>query len=120
MISASVSAIGIIIGSSAYAADMSVKPAPAPYVPYNWTGFYVGGQFGWGWGTQQVTNVTATSSVPAGFVDNPMNLSGALGGFYYGYNYQFNNQFLVGIDGDFSWSDVDGTSTDFGPIDHHT
>jgi outer membrane immunogenic protein len=121
LISTGIFGLGVIIGSPAFAADMGVRgPAPAPYIPYNWTGFYGGIQAGGGWGTQQVTNVTATDSVPAGFVDSPMDLSGALGGFYYGYNYQFNNQFLVGIDGDFSWTGVDGTSTDIGPLNGHT
>ena len=84
-----------------------------------WTGLYVGGQFGGGWGTSQTTNVTATSAEPAGTVDGPTGLSGALGGLYAGYNYQM-NQYLVGIDGDFSWSSVDGDSTDIGLTNGHT
>ncbi len=91
----------------------------AEATPYNWTGFYVGGQFGGGWGTSQTTNVTATPSEPAGSVDSPIDLGGALGGFYAGYNYQM-NQYLFGIDGDFSWSGVDGDSTDIGITNGHT
>jgi len=120
-LSAAALAIGVIFGSSAYAADMAVKgPAPAPYVLYNWTGFYAGIEAGGGWGTEQVTDITATSSAPAGFVNNSIDMKGVLGGFYYGYNYQFNNQWLVGIDGDFSWSTIDGSSTDIGPLDGDT
>jgi len=105
----------------ASAADMSVKAPPAaPVAPiYNWNGFYAGIQAGGGWATAQTTNVTATTSVPAGFVDSTANFSGVLGGFYYGYNYQFNNQWLVGIDGDFDWADLTGTSTDIGPLNGH-
>jgi opacity protein-like surface antigen len=42
----------IVIGmSSAFAADMPVKapPPPAPAAPYNWSGLYVGGNFGGAW-----------------------------------------------------------------------
>jgi outer membrane immunogenic protein len=49
----------------------------------------------------------------------PKKTRGALGGFYYGYNYQFSNQWLVGIDGDFDWSDLTGTSTEIGPLNGH-
>src|SRR6516165_10607848 len=43
----------IVIGVSipAFAADMPVKapPPPAPTAPYNWSGLYVGGNFGGAW-----------------------------------------------------------------------
>lgn len=96
--------------ASASAADIAAKaPAPVPYVPPPiWTGFYVGGQLGWGWATSQLTNVTATSSFPAGFVEPSVSSNGPLAGFYAGYNYQLNNQFLVGVDGDISWTDITG------------
>jgi outer membrane immunogenic protein len=105
----------------ASAADMPMKSAaPVPYTAaaYNWTGIYVGVQAGGAWGTNQGTDNTGSVSVPPGFEGVPTNLSGALGGFYGGYNYQV-NQYLVGIDGDFSWSGVTGTSADIGPLNHH-
>jgi outer membrane immunogenic protein len=97
----------------AEAADMPMKAAPpVPYsAAYNWTGVYAGGQVGWGWATSQATQLAATPSFTAGTVSNPTNFAGLLGGFYGGYNYQF-NQFLVGIDGDYSFSDLTGTSQD--------
>ena len=38
------------IAAPASAADMAVKAAPVPYVApmYNWSGFYIGGNGGWG------------------------------------------------------------------------
>jgi outer membrane immunogenic protein len=119
LISASIFAIGIIIGSSAYAADMAVKAppaAPAPYVAYNWTGFYVGGEFGVGWGSSTATVVTAPAIT--GFPVGSMSTGdrrGALGGIYGGYNYQI-NQFLVGIDGDYTWADLTGDHTEVSPV----
>jgi opacity protein-like surface antigen len=107
--------------AAASAADMPMKSAaPVPYAAaYNWTGLYVGIQAGGAWGTERSTNITGTTSVPPGFVGAATDLSGALGGVYGGYNYQV-NRYLVGIDGDFSWSGVTGTSTDIGPLNGHS
>ena len=47
----SVALIAISVSIPAHAADMAVK-APAPTVsvaPYNWSGLYVGGNFGGAW-----------------------------------------------------------------------
>jgi outer membrane immunogenic protein len=107
---------------AASAADMPMKSAAAvPYTAaaYNWTGLYVGVQAGWAWGTEQTTDNTGSTSVPPGFQGGPTNLKGALGGLYGGYNYQI-NQYLVGIDYDFSWADATGNSTDIGPLNGHT
>ena len=104
---------------AASAADMALKaPPPVPSVAYNWTGFYLGGELGGGWASQQSTVLTQTSpttAFPPGFASNPVNMSGVLGGFYAGGNYQI-NQFLVGIDGDYTWADLTGTGSDLSPI----
>jgi outer membrane immunogenic protein len=99
---------------AASAADMPVKAPPVPYVAApasNWTGLYLGGQIGWGWATNQSTQLAATPSTLAGTTDKQVNSNGFLGGVYGGYNYQF-NQFLVGVDGDYSAADVIGTGAD--------
>jgi outer membrane immunogenic protein len=114
---------------AASAADMAVKappPAPAPYAPYNWTGVYGGVEVGGGWATTQFTVVNTftsfTPSFPAGFVSNPIDMSGFLGGFYGGYNYQI-NQFVIGVDGDYTWAALHGTGLDVSSVDgdigHH-
>lgn len=93
-----------------YAADLPVKaPAFAPAAMSNWTGFYVGGQFGGAWASTTPTAVDATGAFLAGTVLNAETPSGVLGGIYGGYNYQF-NQVLVGVDGDFSWVSLSGGS----------
>jgi outer membrane immunogenic protein len=102
--------------SVASAADMPTK-AP-PYVPaaaYNWTGFYVGGQVGGGWASSTTTDVDGTSAFRAGFVDSAISYSGVLGGGYAGFNYQI-NQFVIGVDGDYSWADLTGSSTELSPL----
>jgi outer membrane immunogenic protein len=104
--------------NAAAAADMALKaPLVAP-IPYTWSGFYVGGQVGGGWFANQVTNgpnpADGTVNFPPGFVHNTANGSGWLGGGYAGFNYQI-NQFVVGIDGDYSWANLTAGTSDIGP-----
>jgi outer membrane immunogenic protein len=106
-------AISAVMGTPASAADMSIK-APAP-VPYNWTGFYLGGEVGGGWATDTVTHDAASTLFPNGFVDSSVHPSGVLGGIYGGYNYQINH-LVLGIDGDYTWSHLSGTATETTPI----
>jgi len=128
LISASVFATAIIIGSTAYAADMAVKappPAPAPYAAYNWTGIYGGVEVGGGWATSTTTIVnTFTSFTPAFPAGSSFttDYSGFLGGLYGGYNYQI-NQFVVGVDGDYTWGTLNGSLTKVatdGDVANHT
>jgi outer membrane immunogenic protein len=105
--------------SAGRAADMPVKAPVYRAAPaYSWTGFYVGGQAGAGWFSNQVTNgpnpADGTVNFPPGFVHNKINGSGALGGGYAGYNYQI-EKFVIGIDGDYSWANLTGSTTDIGP-----
>ena len=109
-----------------FAADMAIKApygaAPVPYVAaYNWTGFYVGGEIGGGWATEQVTVVTnnAGASFPPGTVLNPVNDSGILGGIYGGYNYQI-NQIVLGVDGDYTWARLTGSARDISSVNGNT
>ncbi len=107
--------------SSGFAADLGVpyyKAPPPPPPPPTWTGFYAGAEFGGGWEWGQTTIVTQSSATPAfpvGSVLNPINLSGALGGLYAGYNYQFDHV-VIGIDGDYTWAGLTGTGTDISPV----
>jgi outer membrane immunogenic protein len=108
--------------AAASAADMApmpfkAPPAPVPYT-YNWTGIYLGGEAGGAWATSQATDITGGPSFPAGTVDNPINYSGILGGVYGGANYQF-NQIVVGIDGDYAWTSLQGTGSDISTVNAH-
>jgi len=107
------SACAIVFGQGAFAADMPVKAIAPVAVASNWTGFYLGGQIGGGWASSTTTVVDPGTAFLAGTVLNPSKPSGILGGVYGGYNYQF-NQYLVGIDADFSWASLTGgDATDF-------
>ncbi len=92
---------------AAFAADLPTHkgPPPAPVVaPYNWTGFYgsLEGGFGWGGESDNFNSVT-------GFPLDHFGVSGAKGGAQIGYNQQFNNNFVLGVVGDFEFSDIHGS-----------
>lgn len=115
-----IAAVTALLGTSAFAADMAVKapPPPTPAPAYSWTGFYAGGNAGYGWKDPTATFTPDTFTVrlvtchnffcppPASF-----NIQGALGGLQIGYNRQINQNWLVGFETDFNWSDVKGTGT---------
>lgn len=84
------------VAGSALAADVVVQEAEPIY---NWSGVYVGAQAGYAWG-DSTYNVDTNSA----FV--PYDPNGWFGGIFSGYNYQFNNDVVVGVEGDFSFSDV--------------
>jgi outer membrane immunogenic protein len=65
---------------------------------YNWTGFYLGINAGYGFGTSSWSAVPGTSIKPTGFM-----VGGTLG-----YNYQVGSM-VYGLEGDFDWSGVKGS-----------
>src|SRR5215470_14452365 len=97
----------------ALSADLPIKgPAYAPpaAAPYNWRGSYIGGNFGYAWGSDPINLTPGTAfpgTVPLSLADNPR---GVLGGIQYGTNWQF-NRFVLGWDSDFSFSDIKASQT---------
>ncbi|MBM3529321.1 MAG: porin family protein [Alphaproteobacteria bacterium] len=94
--------------SPALAADIPARmPAKAPaYVPlaYNWSGWYLGIQGGYGFGDSRWTD-TAT-----GLSTGRFNVDGALLGGTLGVNWQTGN-WVLGLEGDGSWSNIRGSTT---------
>ncbi len=122
-----VATVGVIaLASSASAADIAYKaPAAQVVVPSaNWTGIYLGGHVGGSWGkadtsnSWMTTNGVLTSNVPglnagtfAG-LDRSFDLNGSFtGGVQVGYNYEFSNRVVLGIEGDFAWADNKGNDS---------
>jgi outer membrane immunogenic protein len=72
---------------------------------FTWTGIYVGGQIGYGWGSGNL-NYTFADPFDNAFGTTGLGSSpgGVIGGAHVGYNYQI-NQFVFGLEGT-----VDGTS----------
>lgn len=89
-------ALVIATGVPALAADMGRSrpyyPPPAQQL-FNWTGFYVGGHAGWGWGS-------AMGADPSGY----------LIGLQAGYNFQYASGLLMGVETDIAISGIDGSS----------
>jgi outer membrane immunogenic protein len=89
---------GIAFGAltiPAMAADMApYYKAPLQAQSFSWTGFYIGADVGGAWSNIQ-SNGFGTS-----------NASGIIGGLYAGYNWQLAPQWLIGIEGDSSWTDL--------------
>ena len=100
------------------AADMQPRmvtkaPAVAPLVSYNWTGCYVGGHAGWGWGRKDVSDGEIFPNFGTQFRGFRDDVDGFLGGVQTGCNYQLNPSWVIGVEGQFSWSDIKGDfSTD--------
>ena len=99
----------------ASAADLPVKAVAAPVPVWTWTGFYLGGHVGAGWGTTEST-LTGISVVPPLLGPIPAfslpisqnSRSGFLGGVQAGYNWQ-SGWAVFGVQGDFAGMDVKGT-----------
>src|SRR5580704_15823836 len=104
-------AFGLIAAAgSASAADMAVKAPPAAPAWYDWTGFYAGVNGGYSWGKSS-TNVSGTTSAPS-ILAFPLSQSmdGGLGGGQIGYNWQFNHNWLFGLEADIQGTGQRGTA----------
>jgi outer membrane immunogenic protein len=105
------------LGSASLAANLG-GPPPAPV--FTWTGFYLGVNGGYGWNGSSVNYTPNDSNAlkstcgiwgqgcipPASF-----NVGGGVAGGQVGYNYQFNSNWLVGVEADYDWSGARGTGT---------
>ncbi|MFH1344841.1 MAG: outer membrane beta-barrel protein [Pseudomonadota bacterium] len=105
------------VGASA--ADMAVKARPLAAV-YNWTGFYIGGNIGYGWGQNTNPFVSFVDPAPqvgfdpyfaaGGNVFPNLKPAGIIGGGQIGYNWQM-NQFVLGAVADFQAADIHASAT---------
>ena len=101
-------AASVMMGGYAAAADLPPAPAykaPAPVAAvYNWTGFYVGVNGGYGWGNQDPLVLFANRFDRAGFDINGGMIGGTFGG-------QIQQGYVVlGLEGDLDWANIKGSS----------
>jgi outer membrane immunogenic protein len=92
-------------------ADMPMKAAPMPAPYYSWSGFYLGGNIGYGVGSDRYhLGITqdGTSSFTA--ADSALMPAGAIGGVQFGYNWQGGPNWLAGFEADFQGSAQKATS----------
>lgn len=88
----------LALATPAFAADMPsrgpvYKAAPASTL-FNWTGFYIGGHGGYGWGDA-----------------GGLNTDGGFGGGQIGVNYQFAPNWVWGVEADISGGDINGSTS---------
>src|SRR5262245_47587691 len=105
---------GVGLASNAIAADiparMPVKAPAAPVQTFSWTGCYLGGHVGWGWSDTKFSETAHPPSFLFSLIGDPpvtIRADGFLGGVQGGCDYQFAANWLVGIEGQFSWADID-------------
>jgi outer membrane immunogenic protein len=95
-----VALLALLAVAPAQAADMGARAynkAPVPVAPlYNWSGFYVGGHIGYGW----------TDSNWGPFGNNNSNNGGFAGGLQAGADWQFAPNWVLGVEGEYSWTDI--------------
>lgn len=112
----------VVMSGMAMAADLPSKTAPAqfeapPPIPvFNWTGFYVGAQAGYGFGRD-----SAALRRPAATAFYGYNPHGIVGGFHAGYNYQLpaiapETKVVLGVVADVDGADYKSGGYPFGGI----
>ena len=110
------------LASSAAAADMAGHyPVKAPVsAVYDWTGFYVGLNAGYAWGSESIALNASLPAVQSLFLDAPGVHSiagtpkGAMGGGQVGYNWQA-GRIVYGLELDFDLANI-SSSQDIGVI----
>jgi outer membrane immunogenic protein len=105
----------VVAAGSAVASDLPPPVAPAPRAPavylppapvYNWTGFYLGINGGWGFGKSDWNLANAVPPVNTG----SFNVNGGLVGGTVGFNW-WSDGWVVGLEGDFDGSWLDGKAS---------
>ena len=115
-----VAVAALLVSLSAHAADLPMKARPAPPPPpspaMGWSGFYLGVNGGYAWGSDPIAFSDAGGAsafftggaVPGAVSGSP---AGGLFGVQLGYNWQFTPQLLFGIETDFDYADIDGAGS---------
>lgn len=78
-------------------------PVAEEFSPFSWTGFNVGVQTGYGWNNVDLSPVGGGLG---GFTADT-NIDGAVLGGFVGYNYQLQNNWVIGLEGDLEASFAD-------------
>jgi outer membrane immunogenic protein len=98
--------------SSAISAEMRapVHKAPPPVISvWSWTGCHVGGHAGGLWASKKDWTVRTPGGAFFGQSLGGHDAEGWVGGVQAGCDYQFAGGFVVGIQGDYGWTDAEGS-----------
>jgi len=108
-----ITAVALLAGSPALAADMALKAPPLAVPSWNWSGFYGGVDAGFGW--NQTGGIFSCSAPGGGNVGCPlwstvMWPQGGLAGGQVGYNWQ-SGMLVYGVETDLQWSGIHSSPT---------
>lgn len=102
-----VALVALAVATPAAAADLGarypVKAPPMMAPVWNWTGFYVGINGGYGWGRSN------WALLPAGLNEGSHDPSGGTVGGQIGYNWQFGS-WVLGLEAQGNWADFKGSN----------
>jgi outer membrane immunogenic protein len=107
----------VALAGQAPAADMAVKAPPLIAPIMTWTGFYVGINGGGAWtdggSSMTYTDLANTGNTFNSYVPSTVNASasGGLVGFHVGYNWQAAPNWVIGIEGDWDWTNLSASGT---------
>jgi len=106
-------------GPAAFAADMPVKALSPPVAPayYDWSGFYIGGNGGWGWQDRR-PDITLMNNFAVIVTTPGLKASGGFGGGQAGYSWQ-QGPIVIGLEADIQASAIkDAFSRLVDPVDN--
>ena len=107
----------VLSGGLASAADLPQAPykAPAVVAPmmYNWSGFYIGANGGYGWSSQCV-DLTAINGIGNVFAEGCKSAGGGLLGGQIGYRWQA-GQLVFGLEGQGDWANIRNARVSLNP-----
>jgi outer membrane immunogenic protein len=104
--------LSAFLAAPAMAADLRPRPMPVKAAPipvptlYSWTGCYVGGHVGYAWGRKKVYETDGFE-----IADYNHDIDGFIAGGQLGCNFWQNDRWVLGIEGQASWADVDGDAS---------
>jgi outer membrane immunogenic protein len=103
-------ALAAMLAGPAMAADMPVKVKPVPVEIWDWSGVYMGGQLGYGWGRASAWLSDFNCAV-GNLCDTPgsQNLSGYVAGGQWGARWQW-GAFVLGIESSYAWTGMHKTA----------
>jgi outer membrane immunogenic protein len=108
-ISTGIVVIASLLSTGAFAADLAPRPytkAPVMVDPgYNWTGFYVGLNGGYSWGSANTSIAPFAGIFPVtAFAPFHQKVDGGLAGGQIGYNWQVDRTWVLGLEADMQWT----------------
>src|SRR5262245_41665320 len=113
-------ALVVSFSSVAFADGLPERRRELVYAPSaSWTGCYLGGHLGGGWGRKAWSDDRADTSFIHSVITTcgrssdlgSHDVAGFMGGIQGGCDYQFAGHLVLGVQGDFSWANLEGQHT---------